>query len=70
MKISYFYVDVSARYKVIKNDNWNGLITAGLRYLPILTETKFYSEETGNVYGKSTSNYVGPYVGFRFEMGK
>lgn len=68
VRLSYLDADLTARYKIIKKDTWTGMITGGLRYLPLHTTAEAYSEEYGKGRIESSSTYIGPYLGLRFEL--
>jgi hypothetical protein len=68
IELGYMDADFSGRYKIYKKEPWIGMITAGIRYLPLFTSAEYLSEDYGPIYMSSSSIYIGPYIGIRFEL--
>jgi len=61
--IAYMDFEAAARYKMFRKNNWMGMISLGIKYIPfyISTEQEDFSFE-------QTTNFVGPYLGLRFKF--
>ena len=60
--IAYSNMDISARYKLFRRNNWLGMLSFGVKFVPFYTT---FSSDL--IYFENKMNLLGPFVGFRFK---
>ena len=60
--IAYSNMDISARYKLFRRNNWLGMLSFGVKFVPFYT-----SFSSDLIYFENKMNLLGPFVGFRFK---
>ena len=61
-EIAYMNLDAAARYKFFRKDKWLGMVSLGIKYIPM-----YVSTEQDDFSFTTNTQFFGPFIGLRFK---